>query len=455
VWLIGFRLGRIGNSESMKKIFVRIVGTAALLVLSFIFGVSWHDLRGVRSFPELVNAVNLIPQRIDMALLTAANAQDGEYTPYQNYADVLSTLKANLYGPDIDSTQMTYNGIRGMMGSLGDRYTRFMDPSVFKETRDENMGEFVGIGAMLQTNAQNQVYVVRVLPGGPALKYHVMAGDIIIKVDNTPTLKLTDVQVVKLIRGQPDTKVRLTLLRKSVSHPVVITIPRAMVQEEVVRYQMLDADRKIGYIALAGFNEESDVQIERALDDLQSQGARGIVLDLRSNPGGLLDSAQRIASRFIPAGPVLWMKDRTGPMQPLDTIPGIHRSRLPLVVLVNEDSASAAEIVSGAIKDTDSGILVGEKTFGKGVVQTYFPLRDGSAVAITTQHYFTASKHDINHKGIEPNITVPVSDSELRALTTYERIHPDSAYDLQDDGQLQRAVVEVETRMRVANAKAD
>jgi carboxyl-terminal processing protease len=439
----------------MKKIFARIAGSAALLVLAFIAGVSWHDLRGVRSLPALANAVNLIPQRIDMALFTAANAQAGEYTPYQNYADVLSTLKANLYGPDIDSTEMTYNGIRGMMASLGDRYTRFMDPTLFKETMDENHGEFVGIGAMLETNAQNQVYVVRVLPGGPALKYHVLAGDIILKVDSTSTIKLTDTQVVKLIRGQPDTKVTLTLLRKAVPHPVVITIPRAVVQEEVVRYQMLDPDHKIGYIALSSFNEESDVQIEKALDDLDSQGTRGIVLDLRSNPGGLLDIAQRIASRFIPSGPVLWMKDRSGPMQPLDTVPGIRRSRLPLVVLVNGDSASAAEILSGAIKDTGSGLLVGEKTFGKGVVQTYFPLRDGSAVAITTQHYFTASKHDINHKGIDPNILVTVTDNSLRALTAFERVHPEAAYDLQDDAQLQRAVSEVESRMRVANAKTD
>ncbi len=435
----------------MKAIVTRVLGTSLLLLAAFALGTSWHDLRHVRSEAGLRMVLMLMPLRMQEAAITAAHAQDEVDTPCQTYADVLATLRQNYYGKDIDPTQMTYNGIRGMMASLHDRYTRFMDPQLFKDTMDDNHGQFVGIGAMLGTNAQNQVYVVRVLPDGPALKYHVMPFDNIMKVDGKSTLKLKDLDVVKLIRGQPNTKVTLTLLRKSVAHPVVITIPREVVQQEVVLHQFIDPAHKIGYLSLTVFNEQSDSQIESALDDLEAQGARGIVLDLRDNPGGLLEIAQRIASRFIPPGPVLWMKDRTGPMEALYTVPGIRRIHVPLVVLVDENSASAAEILSGAIKDTGSGILIGQKTFGKGVVQTYFPLRDGSAVAITTQHYYTARKHDINHKGIEPDISVAYTSSDKTKLYNFLKAHPESMYDLRDDTQLQRALAEVETRVRVAS----
>ncbi len=357
---------------------------------------------------------------------------------------------------EIDPTQMTYNGIRGMMGALHDRYTRFLDPAAYKDMMSDNQGEFVGIGALLGTNKANQVYVVKVLPKGPALKAKVMAGDIILKVDGHSTLKTADTDVVKLIRGEPNTKVTLTLLRQAKT--VVITIPRGVVQQEVVQHAMIDPVRKIGYISLLQFNEESDDQIDRALLDLQAQGMRGLVFDLRGNPGGLLDVAQEVASRFIPGGPVVWIKSRTetmDTMEPLPVIEELHRNHkhFPLVVLVDGGSASAAEIVSGAIKDTGSGVLVGEKTFGKGLVQTIMPLPDHSAVAITTQHYYTAAKHDINHKGIAPDVTIKFSDEQERAHYAFQRAHPEAFYDLHSDPQLQRGLAELTERLRVASAR--
>ena len=440
---------------SLKQIIGRSVGTVAVVAATFTAGVTWHDLRGVHDASSFRQALILAGSHLDDVLVTAAHGQSQDYTPYQTYAEVLTTLRASYYSKDIDPTKMTYNGIRGMMGSLKDRYTRFMDPKAYKDMMEDNQGQFVGIGAQLGTNKQNQIYVVRVLPGGPALKYKVMAGDIIMKVDNKSTLKLKDVDVVKLIRGEPNTKVTLTMLRKGVTHPVVLTMPREVVQQEVVQHTMIDPVRRIGYISLSVFNEESDHQIDKALTDLQAKGARGLVLDLRENPGGLLDIAQRVASRFIPNGPIVWIKDRTGPMQSIDVIPSLHENhlRFPLVVLVNGNSASAAEIVSGAIKDTNSGTLVGERTFGKGLVQTIMPLRDGSAVAITTQHYYTAMKHDINHKGIDPDIKVSYTDADQRKLYGYLRDHPDAFYDIQDDTQLQRALSELKQRMQVASAQ--
>ena len=166
------------------QIFGRIVGTAALLGIAFVGGVTFQDLRTLPRDASVPSVLTLVRTDVEAALVTAAHGQTSEYTPYEMYADVLATLKANYYGKDIDPTQMTYNGIRGMMGSVHDRYTRFLDPTAYKEMMDDNHGEFVGIGALLGTNKANQVYVVRVLPNSPALRARVMAGDIIVKVND-------------------------------------------------------------------------------------------------------------------------------------------------------------------------------------------------------------------------------------------------------------------------------
>ncbi len=365
------------------------------------------------------------------------------------------TIKRALLPKQIDATQMTYNGIRGMMGSLKDRYTRFMDPTAYKAMMEENQGEFVGIGAELSTNKAKQVYVVKVLPKSPAMKANVMAGDIILRVDGHSTFKKPDTDVVKLIHGEPNTKVTLTVLRKTDTKTIVI--PRGVVKQEIVQHAMIDPVRKIGYISLLQFNEESDTQVTQALRDLQGQGMRGLVFDLRGNPGGLLDQAQMVASRFIEKGPIVWIKSRSETMQTMENLPvdpSLHQGlkQFPLVVLVDGGSASASEIVSGAIKDTHSGVLVGEKTFGKGLVQTIMPLADRSAVAITTQHYFTAAKNDINHKGIMPNIVVKFTDDQTRKHYAYQRDHPDAFYDLKNDPQLQRGVQELEQGKQFASA---
>lgn len=440
------------------RVIGRVTGTAALLGVAFVGGVSINDLRGVHTLGSLTTVVDMVPQRLSEAVLTAAHGQGDTYTPYQAYADVLATLRAGYYGKDIDPTQMTYNGIRGMVGATHDRYTTFWDPKTYKENEEENLGQFVGIGALLGPNKAQQIYVVKPLPGGPAIKAKVMAGDIILKVGSKSTLKMTDADVVKLIRGPEGTRVILTLLRKGVPHPVVISMIRATVHQEVVQHAMIDPVRKIGYIKLSVFNEESDAQIGSALQDLQAHGMRGLVFDLRENPGGLLDIAQKVASRFVPEGPVLWMKDKSESLETMDHLdadPSQHSARrFPLVVLVNGNSASAAEIVSGAIKDTSSGILVGEKTFGKGVVQSILSLSDGSAVKITTQHYYTAHKNDINHKGIEPDIKVTISDANQRKEAAFYRAHSEALYDTQYDTQLQTALLQMKQQLQVAKAQS-
>ena len=421
--------------------------------MAFIAGVSFPDISKVRDLQSLGMAISLLPDRLQSAVMTAADGYTESYTPYETYSDVLQTVTDNFYGPPIDKTQITYNGIRGMMGSLHDKYTRFMDPAAFKEMNETTSGNFVGIGAVLGTNRLEQVFVVRVLPGGPAQKARILSGDVIVDVDGHDTRHMADSDVVKLIRGEPNTTVVIKVSRKGSASPIVLHIPRAIVHNEVVEHQMIDPTNKIGYISLAEFNEESDSQLHEALADLRAKGVKGLILDLRDNPGGLLDSAQRIASRFIPHGPVVWTRDRTGPRETTDVIPGLYNSKdkLPLAVLVNGGSASAAEILSGSIKDTGAGTLVGEKTFGKGIVQEILRLPDGSAVAITIQHYYTTNYHDINHKGIEPDILVKFTDADQRKMFNYMRDHPDAIYDLPYDTQLQRALQVVKNKMVVAS----
>ncbi len=445
-------------TTGIGRIIGRGIGAAALLGLAFVGGVGYTDLRAMPPGQSPGATLTQLGTDIRSDLVTAAHGQTDSYSPYEMYADVLATLRANYYGKDIDPTQITYRAIDGMMGAVHDRYTFFLPPDKYKEMMDDNQGEFVGIGAVLGTNAQGEVFVVKVLPNSPALKARVQAGDTIVKVDGKSTLKMQDTDVVTLIRGQENTRVVLTVLRKGDPRPVVIPIVREVVESPVIQYAMVDPINKIGYISMAEFNEESDVQLGRAITALQAQGMRGMIFDLRENPGGLLDVAREVASRFLAAGPVLWTRDRTesvSTLEPINVDTSQHRNQLkyPLVVLVNGDSASAAEIVSGAIKDRDGGILVGEKTFGKGVVQEIEPLPDGSAARITIEHYYTAGKHDINLVGIEPNIVSHYSDATQRKMYAYQRAHPDAFYDLQYDTQLQRALEVERQQMRIASAR--
>ncbi len=437
-------------------------------VVAFLGGFSYRDLLdGVKNPASLSSIIGQMPHNLKVGLKAVAGDNDPISQPLQSYADALATIQADYYGPILppatsasgtdaitasgktDSTTfLTYSAIRGMMASLNDRYTRFLNPKAYSDMQEENNGEFVGIGAQLDQNPKSQIYIVKPLPNSPALKAHLEAGDIIVKVNNKPTLGQDITLVVQQIRGPRGTPVTLTILRKTSTHPLNVTITRDYVQQEVVVSEMLDNAHKIGYIELASFNEESDPQIGEAMSRLQAQGMRALVFDLRGNPGGLLNAAQDVASRFVASGPIVWVKERGGDPESLNVESRQHdHPRYPLAVLVNEDSASASEITSGAIKDNKAGVLIGHTTFGKGLVQTIIPLQDKSAVAITTAHYFTPLMTDINHKGIVPDITVQLTDSDERLMNTYGNTHPSDIVDLKYDRQLQAAVANLTDRL--------
>jgi carboxyl-terminal processing protease len=386
----------------MKPNLRRALSFSIIVIIGFAIGFFAQDVGA--QLQGLPSQFELMSERSDRGKT--------EITILQSYYDVMSRLRDTYYGRNIDERQLTYSAIRGMLGALEDPYTRFLDPAAYKQMREENEGNFVGIGAQLDVNKSQQVYIKEPLPDSPAIKAGVKAGDIILKVDDKPVAGLGIEQVVQRIRGTEGTKVKLTLLRGPQKKVVDITIVRRLVEFRMVRSKMLDKKDGIGYIRLLGFNEHSDAQFDRALTDLEKQNMKGLVFDLRQNPGGLLQVAIQIGSRFIDKGPIVIIQERSGRRTSLDVDPSRRNHRqYPLIVLVDQQSASASEIVSGAIQDNNAGTLVGTRTFGKARVQTIHPLLDGSAVAITTAKYLTPKGRDINKVGVQPDVVVEGSET--------------------------------------------
>jgi carboxyl-terminal processing protease len=378
--------------------------------------------------------------------------------PLENYKAAISLLKKSYYDGPIQpkkTRQLTYDAIRGMLDTLKDQFTSFLDPDDWSQMQVTTRGELEGIGAILEKDGPD-VRVVEPIEDSPAEKIGVKPDDVIVRVDGKSVLGKDINDVVRVIKGPKGTTVRIGVLRGKTA--IEFTIRRARVEPRVVKYWMEDSQNKIGHILLKEFNEKSIEQLNHAFDDLQHQGMKALVFDLRYNPGGLLNVAIDVASVFIPAddnasldNAVVYVKEGTGNEQALRLKPP-DRSypHLPLVVLTNDNSASASEIVSGAIKDYNVGTVMGQRTFGKGLVQTLFPLDDHSALRLTTAKYFTPKHTDINRKkdaegdpipnsgGIVPDIPVVQSEKWKRQQFS----------DKVDDTQLQKALEFLRDRLK-------
>ena len=435
----------------MRKIrFEIIIPAAFLLAVFFVLGFTIPDAIASNGNPvRYVQSLGQLPERLESAFGTSPAEEARNLQLLETYSSVVERLKADYYGKSVDETKLTYEAIRGTLHALGDPFTRFLDPDEYKKMREENEGNFTGIGAQLDTNKTGEVYIKEPLPDTPAEKAGVKKNDVITAVNDKPIAGLDIEDVVKLIRGPEGTKVKLSLKRHGITKPIVKTIVRRVVQFRMVQYRMLDKKNGIGYIRLYQFNEKSDKQFDEGLAALEKENLKGLVLDLRGNPGGLLQVAVDIGSRFIESGPVVIIQERGGQKQPAYVKEDKHNhKRYPLAVLVDNRSASASEIVSGAIKDTHVGILVGTKTFGKGRVQTIIPLTDGSAVAITTAKYLTPNGTDIHKKGIEPDVVVEQPDVE--EIVKSENKKTADEVDLSDpkyDVQLTKAVEVVKVKL--------
>lgn len=312
------------------------------------------------------------------------------------------------YVRDSNNQDKLYGSIAGMIAGLGDPFSGFMKPADAERLNDDLDGNFEGIGAEL-VQKDNLITVVAPLDDSPAKKAGIQAGDIIVKIngqDAPPTVE----EAVSLIRGKAGTQVTLTLLRNGKLEEVTIT--RANVEVKNVTYRK---DGNIGIIKINQFSGNVTTLLDAALKQSETDAVHGIVIDLRNNPGGLLDISVQVASRFIEPGVVVIERDKNKQETVLRTTEGIIPTKLPLVVLVNKGSASASEIVAGAIQDAGRASIVGETTFGKGSVQAVEPLKDGSVVRITVAEWLTPKKREINKQGIKPDIEVPLSEEDSAA----------------------------------------
>ena len=438
----------------MKKLRLDIIlPVLFLLFAAFVLGFVTKDVKASNGRPqELIASLQLLPQRLESIGASAPDAQDKQLSLIDTYSGVMERLKTDYYGTtSINERELTYDAIRGTLHALGDPFTRFLDPKEYKSMREENEGNFTGIGAQLDTNKKGQIYVKEPIPDTPAIRAGVKSNDVITAVNDKPIRNMDIDDVVKLIRGKEGTKVKLSLMRPGKTKPIDIVITRQIVQFRMVKWRMADEKYKIGYIRLYQFNEQSDEQFDKALAELEKQHIKGLIFDLRGNPGGLLQVAVDIGSRFIESGPVVTIQERGGRKNPLYVEEDKHNHRrYPLAVLVDKTSASASEIVSGAIKDDGVGTLVGTTTFGKGRVQTIMPMQDGSAVAITTAKYLTPKGTDIHKKGIEPDIAVEQPDID----TIIAKLGKDAAenYDPSDpknDVQLAKAIEVIKVKLGI------
>lgn len=331
------------------------------------------------------------------------------------------------YNDDYDEEDIRNAIYAGTLEGLGDPYSVYYTADEYKDMQINTSGNYYGIGAALSQDAKTkEVTISKVYEGTPAEEAGLKDGDQIIKVNDTESTSKELSALVQEIRGEEGTTVHLQVYRASNNKTFEIDVERKNVELPSITSKMLDGG--IGYIQISEFQSKTDEQFKSALADLKKQGMKSLIVDVRSNPGGLINAASNILDQILPKGTVVYTEDKYGKRE--DYTSDSNCLECPIAVLVNENSASASEIFAGAIKDYNYGTLIGTKTFGKGIVQTVFPLEDGDAVKITTAKYYTPKGNYIHGVGIEPDIEL-----------TYKYSGPeDEAYDMKYDNQVQKAI---------------
>lgn len=361
--------------------------------------------------------------------------------PNFNQVDWVQERQA-LLGQEYTSPDAAYAALEAMLAKLDDPYTRFMTPQEFQAFSSQTSGQMVGVGMRLALDPETEaLLVVQPIEGSPAIAANVQPGDRILQIDGTSTQGMTVEAAASQIRGEAGTTVDL-LMQRNDTAPFTVTLTRARINLPVVTSALRESDgQRIGYLRLSEFNAQSAEQMERAIQSLEQQQVEGYVLDLRNNPGGILDQAIMIARMWIDEGAIVRTVDRAGQVE---SVSANHTALTdkPLVVLVNGNSASASEVLTGALQDDHRATVVGTQTFGKALVQSVNRLRDGSGLNVTIAHYYTPSGADINHKGIDPDLVAESPEADQRDLW----MHPDRLGTEQDSqyitaiGQLRGAI---------------
>ncbi len=345
------------------------------------------------------------------------------YKDVKTFSEVLDMVRKN-YVDEVDTTSLMQGAINGMIRTL-DPHSSFMTPDLYKELEVETQGQFGGVGIEIMI-IKDVLTIVSPIEDTPAFHAGLKPGDQILKIDGKSTKDITILEAVKLLRGSKDTKVTITILRENMSKPQDVSLTRAIIQVKSVKYKKIEDH--IGYIRVAAFQEKTADEIRKVLRELdgKTNPMKGLVLDLRNDPGGLLDQAIEVSDIFLKTGTIVSTRGRVKAMETQSLAKDDNNEIIcPIVVLVNEGTASAAEIVAGALQDNGRALIVGTQTFGKASVQTVIPLEGGSALKLTTARYYTPKGRSIQAEGIKPDIVVPfiksVEESES-VINKEERI---------------------------------
>jgi carboxyl-terminal processing protease len=394
------------------------------------------------------------------------NEEDNGYSQISIFAKAIQLIRQDY----VDGNKTSYHdlitaALKGMLSSL-DPHSQFMDPNDFRDMQDDTRSRFNGLG--IEVSMKNGLpTVITAMEDTPAAKAGILSGDQILRINGISTERMDLQDAINVLRGPAGRKVTLTLLRPSTKEIKDYTLERAEIKVQSVKgARLLDAELagafKIGYIRLIQFNEPTAEDLSKALDELQKEGMQALILDLRNNPGGLLNSAVDVCAQFLPPNTkVVSTQGRVASQQHDYSTSGAKKERpsFPMALLINEGSASGAEIVSGALKDLHRAVLVGETTFGKGSVQNVMQLPDGSAVRFTTAKYYTPSKQVIQGNGVTPNIRVPMTAEQERArftLRNAENVKPDEEKNIikTKDPQMLRAIDALKGVMTYAQQNA-
>lgn len=404
------------KSQFRKGILIGIAGTLLIVMLVAIM-LGAFEKKDV--LPEEINQSSVEDSKEESTQDVISNED------VQEKAGELADILDQYYYEDIDEDALVEGMYAGMVEGVGDPYTCYYTEDEYQSLTETTSGTYYGIGAVLTQNMNtNVVTILHVYPGTPAEEAGVRDGDVIVKVDDVEGDSMELSELVKHIKGEEGTTVHLQLLREK--DYLEFDVERRQIDIPTVEYQMLEGN--IGLIQISEFSDNTPDQFDEAIKELQSQGMESMIVDLRDNPGGVLQSVCAMLDEILPEGTVVYTEDKYGNRTDYDSDDSCLE--IPMAVLINENSASASEIFAGAIKDYDYGTLIGTTSFGKGIVQSIIPLGDGSAIKVTMAKYFTPKGNYIHEKGIEPDI-------ELE----YEYLGDTSVtYDPMQDNQILKAI---------------
>lgn len=309
------------------------------------------------------------------------------------------------YVNDTDDVKLIDGAIDGMVKSLNDPHSNYLSPKMYKTLMEQTEGSFAGIGVVMGMDNEQKIHIVSIMANSPGQKAGLQEGDEILAVDGVPVTQMAFDEVAAHVRGQAGTDVVLTIMRDNANQDITIT--RDNIKLKTVGHKMLD--NNIGYIQIVSFSEDTANEFNEAYNDLKNQGMKALVLDLRNNPGGLLTTCVEIAKKLVPKGEIVSIVDKQGNKETYSS--SLEAPEYPLVVLINKNSASASEILSGAIQDTKAGTIIGNTSYGKGSVQTILPMFEDDAVKLTIAKYYTPSGRSIDGTGITPDIEINLDEN--------------------------------------------